>query len=137
MKRMMIALAIMGLAIGAMAEQGFFGRSTATVWTRTFYTNVVTVGGDTGYKLLEKFAVKNNTGSATSYILASEDSDGQWTTLHTNTIAAAGAYVGGVTNTMSGSVSVQPFIPVNRVRFIFEQATTNVPSTITSAVFAK
>lgn len=162
MKKLMIAMAIMACAaVGLRADPLVKTDTVATTWTQSVYTNYATVdnslttqviGGTDAYRTLLKVAVKNNTASSASTVVAMDDL-GTWTTLTGSPVTAAAAAVGigyparlvtetsygwvgtssavqAVTNTYSRPVQYT----VHKLRMITTLNTTNAPSTFQTSV---
>ena len=91
--KLMTAFAVMAFACGALAQSAYVKELTPDFGkSQIVYTNVIDVGGDVGYKALEKVIVANASSVTVSNLIQAVDLGDVYTFLATNA-AAAGANV--------------------------------------------
>lgn len=138
MKKMIVALAMIGLAVGVYAEGSYVTGSIVTAANKTVFTNIVTLAADANYKDVYKLVFLNNSSETGTVVVATSD-NGVFTQVASVALnpAASSVTYPVVAGTYGTSTNMQLFA-ASKLRLITTLNATNaVVSTIKYAVFAK
>lgn len=136
--KLMIAVAVMACAAGAALAGGVVAdESIVTKANLLTFTNSVDIGGDRGFRSVEKIVLQNNSTSTAALTFAIDDFGGVFTTIATNDTAAAGtATIWPVRAVANGSTTNAPY-SAGKLRIITTLGSTNaVVSTVKVRIYA-